>query len=146
MMDYITEIKAFYGWIKTKTLSDSAINLWNGLMSIAEAAGFPNEMEISPSTIISNTGLSLDKIKRARKELQDMERIKFFPIKGKSNTVYTIVQFAVQNHGQNPLNSARRNEGEAPAVQNHGQNPLNSARRNESDISDLENALDFLDI
>ncbi len=92
-MNYIREINAFYDWLETNTLTDSAINLWQALMHVANKAGWPGEFAVALSTLQLKTGLKKDAIITARHKLQQTGRITFKSRSGQQSAVYSIVPF-----------------------------------------------------
>jgi len=92
-MNYIREINAFYDWLETNTLTDSAINLWQALMHVANKAGWPGEFAVALSTLQFKTGLKKDAVINARHKLQQTGRITFKSRSGQQSAVYSIVPF-----------------------------------------------------
>ena len=92
-MNYIREINAFYDWLETNTLSDSAVNLWHALMHIANKAGWIEEFAVALSTLQLKTGLKKDAIITARNRLQTAGRITFKSRSGQQSAIYSIAPF-----------------------------------------------------
>lgn len=92
-MNYIREINAFYDWLETNTISDSAISLWHALMHINNKSGWKTEFAVAISTLETKTGLKKDAVIRARNRLQQVGRITFKSRNGQQSAIYTIVPF-----------------------------------------------------
>lgn len=92
-MNYIREINAFYDWLETNSISDSAIVLWHALMHINNKAGWITEFAVAISTLETKTGMKKDAIIRARHRLQQVGRITFKSRNGQQSAVYSIVPF-----------------------------------------------------
>lgn len=105
-MNYIAEIRAFYGWLGANPLKSPAIALWHALMSIAnEASSDANwQMQITPaiSTLQSRCGLSKDAIITARNQLKQAGRIDWRSRGGSGSAVYTIIPFVSEIPTQTP--------------------------------------------
>lgn len=93
VVNYIKEINAFYDWLETNSLSDSAIVLWHSLMHINNRAGWITEFAVAVSTIQVKTGLKKDAIVRARLKLQQTGRIDFRSRTGQQSAIYTLIPF-----------------------------------------------------
>ena len=98
-MNYIREINAFYDWLETNTISDSAISLWHALMHINNKTGWKNEFSVAMSVLESKTGLKKDAIIRARKTLQKSNRISFKSRSGMQSAVYKMTPFDAYGNG-----------------------------------------------
>ena len=98
-MNYIREINAFYDWLETNTISDSAISLWHALMHINNKTGWKNEFSVAMSVLESKTGLKKDAIIRARKTLQKNGRISFKSRAGMQSAVYKIMPLELYANG-----------------------------------------------
>lgn len=94
-MNYIREINAFYDWLETNSISDSAIGLWHALMHINNKSGWVTEFAVALSTLETKTGLKKDAIIRARLRLQQAHRIDFKSRTGQLSAVYRIFFFNV---------------------------------------------------
>lgn len=92
-MNYIREINAFYDWLETNSISDSAIVLWHALMHISNRAGWITEFAVALSTLETKTGLKKDAIIRARNRLQQVGRIGFQSRNGQQSAIYSIKPF-----------------------------------------------------
>lgn len=90
-MNYLREINAFYDWLETNTLTDSAIALWHALMHVANKAGWPEEFAVAISTLEAKTGLKKDAVIYARNRLQQAGRIKFRSRTGRQSAIYKFV-------------------------------------------------------
>jgi len=98
-LNYIREINAFYDWLETNTISDSAISLWHALMHINNKTGWKNEFSVAMSVLESKTGLKKDAIIRARKTLQKSGRISFKSRTGMQSAVYKIMPLELYVNG-----------------------------------------------
>jgi len=96
-MNYIREINAFYDWLETNSISDSAIGLWHALMHINNKSGWVTEFAVALSTLETKTGLKKDAIIRARLRLQQANRIDFKSRSGQLSAVYRIFFFDVSD-------------------------------------------------
>lgn len=90
-MNYIAEIKAFYDWLETNSLNDSAISLWHALMHVANKTGWQQEFTVAISTLEIKTGLNKKTIERARNKLQQMGRIDWKKRGGNQSAVYEML-------------------------------------------------------
>lgn len=89
-MNYMAEIKMFYDWLETHSLTPAAITLWHGLMFIANRSGWKNPLPISLSTIESRTMIPRASIYRERERLRQAGLIDFATKGGKASCLYTI--------------------------------------------------------
>lgn len=92
-MNYLREINAFYDWLETNSISDSAIVLWHALMHTCNKAGWITEFAVAISTLETKTGLKKNAIQRARQRLQQVGRIDFRSRSGQQSAIYTIIPF-----------------------------------------------------
>jgi len=92
-MNYITEINAFYDWLETNSISDSAINLWHAMMAVNNKTGWKKEFTVAISTLEGRTKLSKSSIIRARNQLKQSGRIDFKERKGNQSCVYNLIAF-----------------------------------------------------
>jgi SOS response regulatory protein OraA/RecX len=92
-MNYITEINAFYDWLETNSISDSAINLWHAMMAINNKTGWKKEFTVAILTLEGRTKLSKSSIIRARNQLKQSGRIDFKERKGNQSCVYNLIAF-----------------------------------------------------
>ena len=92
-MNYLKEINAFYDWLETNTISDSAIVLWHALMHINNKAGWIDTFAVAISTLETKTGLKKDAIGRARNTLAQKGRIIYSSRSGQQSAIYTIISF-----------------------------------------------------
>lgn len=142
-MNYIREINAFYDWLETNTLSDSAINLWHALMHIANKAGWTEEFAVALSTLQLKTGLKKDAVITARNRLQTVGRIKFRSRSGQQSAIYSIVPFYGDfnncvglndtNPDTNPDTNTVTKSTQTP-TQTPSINKLNETKLNESSL------------
>lgn len=89
-MNYMAEIKMFYDWLETHSLTPAAITLWHGLMFIANRSGWKNPLPISLSVIESRTMIPRASIYRERERLRQAGLIDFSTKGGKASCLYTI--------------------------------------------------------
>jgi len=89
-MNYIREINAFYDWLETNTLSDSAIALWHALMHINNKTGWKPQFAVAISVLESKTGLKRSAIFVARNRLKTLGRISFQSRSGQQSALYTV--------------------------------------------------------
>ena len=75
-MNYLTEIKMFYDWLETHTLSDSAVAMWHGLMFIANRAGWQENLTVSMESLRLRTQIPRSSIYRVREQLEEAGLIK----------------------------------------------------------------------
>ncbi|CAJ1000993.1 DnaD domain protein [Brevibacillus aydinogluensis] len=105
-MNYIQEINAFYDWLETNPIPDSAIVLWHALMHINNKAGWVPEFAVAISTLSVKTGLKKDAVNRARHRLQQAGRIEFRSRSGQQSAVYRIIPFASEKTTQSASQTA----------------------------------------
>lgn len=99
-MNYLREINAFYDWLETNSISDSAVVLWHALMHTNSKAGWIPEFAVAISTLETKTGLKKAAIIRARQRLQIAGRIDFKSRSGQQSAIYRIMPFEFQNETQ----------------------------------------------
>lgn len=92
-MNYILEINAFYDWLETNSISDSAINLWHAMMAVNNKTGWKKEFTVAISTLEGRTRLSKSSIIRARNQLKQSGRIDFKERKGNQSCIYVLIAF-----------------------------------------------------
>ncbi|WP_430787147.1 DnaD domain-containing protein [Virgibacillus flavescens] len=69
MMNYIKELNGFKNWVEVNELSANAILLWHTLMIVNNSAGW-KRMFNAPNALVGNlSGLSVQRINEARKQL-----------------------------------------------------------------------------
>ena len=111
MMNYMAEIKMFYDWLETHSLTPASITLWHGLMFIANRSGWKNPLPISLPVIESRTMIPRASIYRERERLREAGLIDFSTKGGKESCLYTIYSLSQQleSHGetQSVVNEAR---------------------------------------
>jgi hypothetical protein len=103
-LNYIREINAFYDWLETNSISNSAIVLWHALMHINNKAGWITEFTVAISTLETKTGLKKDAVLRARNRLQQVGRIAFKSRQGQQSAIYSIIPFLDSSSGCVVLN------------------------------------------
>ncbi len=99
-MNYLREINAFYDWLETNSIPDSAIVLWHALMHTCNKTGWVTEFAVAISVLEAKTGLKKAAVVRARQRLQQAGRIDFKSRAGQQSAVYRIIGFAFQNETQ----------------------------------------------
>ena len=101
-MNYMAEIKMFYDWLETHSLTPASITLWHGLMFIANRSGWKNPLPISLSVIESRTMIPRASIYRERERLREAGLIDFSTKGGKASCLYTIYSLSQQleSHGE----------------------------------------------
>ena len=101
-MNYMAEIKMFYDWLETHSLTPASITLWYGLMFIANRSGWNNPLPISLSVIESRTMIPRASIYRERERLREAGLIDFSTKGGKASCLYTIYSLSQQleSHGE----------------------------------------------
>ena len=87
-MNYLTEIKLFYDWLETHTLSDSAVAMWHGLMFIANRAGWQENLTVSMESLRLRTQIPRSSIYRVREQLEEAGLIKVIQQGGRNCPVY----------------------------------------------------------
>lgn len=125
-MNYMAEIKMFYDWLETHSLTPAAITLWHGLMFIANRSGWKNPLPISLSTIESRTMIPRASIYRERERLRQVGLIDFATKGGKASCLYTIYSLS-QHLASHTENQSVVNED----LVSHGEN-LNEVNRVDS--------------
>lgn len=123
-MNYLEEIKSFYVWLETNTLTTPAVALWHALMHTSDRAGCPDEFTIAYSTLSAKTGLKKDAIVRARQALQQSGRINFRSRAGQQSAIYQIIPLAsfktIQGHSVD-LTDANREQADTNPSANRAQ-------------------------
>lgn len=141
-MDYVKEIGAFYDWLETNTVTDSAITLWHALMHTCSRAGWPDEFAVAISTLNNKTGLKKDAIIRARHRLQQSGRIDFQSRSGQQSAIYRIIPFEVASlkpmQSENNTHSVGLNDAKHDA--NRAQSATQPATQTASINKDLSSS------
>ena len=106
-MNYLTEIKLFYDWLETHSLSANGIVLWHGVMQIASRSGWQNPIEIPSSLLETRTHLERTTIFRARSQLVEQGLLMLHNRGGRSHCAYTIIPFSQSVVLQNATQNAR---------------------------------------
>jgi len=134
-MNYIKEINSFYDWLETNSVSDSAINLWHGLLHVnnkaSNNAGWKEEFTVAISTLMVKTSLSKSSIIRARNQLKQLGRIDFKERKGNQSCIYKILSFHTdtQSKTQSATQSVTQAETQSD-TQTDTINKLNKTKQN----------------
>lgn len=108
-MNYISEINMFRDWIMTNNVTASTINLWYALMHINNKCGWKERLNVSISTLQSETKYSRSEIYKAREILIQSGRIKGEERAGNQSAVYSIIPFLSVDKPVHRLNNNRRN-------------------------------------
>lgn len=149
-MNYIREINAFYDWLETNSIPDSAIVLWHALMHINNKTGWVTEFTVAISTLSTKTGLKKDAIIRARLRLQQCGRIDFKSRTGQQSAIYQMISFesekttqsATQNNSvvlNDSMCDTNRNTNRAQTASQTENKPrplLNNTKLNETETEE----------
>lgn len=95
-MNYMVEIKMFYDWLETHSLTPASISLWHGLMHIANRSGWRSPLHISSSLIELRTGISRSTLKRERAKLVEAGLLVVEFGKGRGRTSYELRSLSSQ--------------------------------------------------
>ena len=95
-MKYISQINAFYIWLETNELSQSARHLWHALMHTANRTGWQPSFAIAVSSLVEKTGIEKRTLFRARNELKQAGRIDWTARSGNQSAIYSIIPFPDQ--------------------------------------------------
>ena len=109
-MNYLTEIKLFYDWLETHSLSDSAVAMWHGLMFIANRAGWKENLTVSMEALRLRTQIPRTSIYRVREQLEDAGLIKVIPQGGRSCPIYILQSFELQLASQGGTQNATQSD------------------------------------
>jgi hypothetical protein len=137
-MNYLTEIKLFYDWLETNSISDSGIVLWHALMHVNNKAGWITEFAVAISTLETKTGLKKGAILRARQRLQQAGRIDFKSRAGQQSAIYKIIPF-VDNLIENSPNDDLSSIMERKAVLKPNANQYTKRTQSETQTSPISN-------
>ncbi|WP_404451965.1 DnaD domain protein [Virgibacillus necropolis] len=92
-MNYIKELNAFKDWVQVNELSANATLLWHTLMMINNTTGWKKQFN-APNALVGNlSGLSVQKINEARKQLMEHQLITCENGKKGKAPVYGIISF-----------------------------------------------------
>lgn len=91
IMNYITEINAFYQRQETNPLSSNAANLWHTFMHINNRTGWKRKFTVAVSVLCCKANLTNSTFKRGRKELRDKGYIRYESQSGNRAAIYQIV-------------------------------------------------------
>ena len=124
-MNYMAEIKMFYDWLETHSLTPASISLWHGLMHIANRSGWRSPLLISSSLIELRTGITRSTLKRERAKLVEAGLLVVEFGKGRGRTSYElrslssrlVVQIEPQGEPQNTENEFLTDESAHFTVQ-----------------------------
>lgn len=119
-MNYMAEIKMFYDWLETHSLTPASITLWHGLMFIANRSGWKNPLPISLSVIESRTMIPRASIYRERERLREVGLIDFSTKGGKASCLYTIYSLSQQLESHGEMQSVV-NEDRIPHLESQGE-------------------------
>lgn len=111
-MNYMAEIKMFYDWLETHSLTPASISLWHERMHIANRSGWRSPLHISSSLIELRTGISRSTLKRERAKLVEAGLLVVEFGRGRGRTSYElrslssqlVVHLAAQFEPQNTEN------------------------------------------
>lgn len=128
-MNYMAEIKMFYDWLETHSLTPASISLWHGLMHIANRSGWRSPLHILSSLIELRTGISHSTLKRERAKLVEAGLLVVEFGKGRGRTSYElrslssqlVVQIEPQGEPQNIENEFLPDESVQVAVHSEPQ-------------------------
>lgn len=142
-MNYLTEIKLFYDWLETHSLSANGIVLWHGVMQIASRSGWQNPIEIPSSLLETRTHLERTTIFRARSQLVEQGLLKVHSPGGRSHCAYTIVPFSqpvvlqnatqITRSGDNIVSQIALQSATQSATQNNGTPLISNKTKLDSD-------------
>lgn len=124
-MNYLTEIKMFYDWLETHTLSDSAVAMWHGLMFIANRAGWQENLTVSMESLRLRTQIPRSSIYRVREQLEEAGLIKVIQQGGRNCPVYVLQSFESQLASQFETQSANRTAVESQDESHSGTQTAN---------------------
>lgn len=93
MMNYLTEINAFYRWSEINAPSKSEIALWHAFMHLNNISEWQVVFTARLSTVASKAGLSIADTKRYRNRLSQRGRILWKERKGNQSALYVIIPF-----------------------------------------------------
>lgn len=128
-MNYMAEIKMFYDWLETHSLTPASISLWHGLMHIANRSGWRSPLHILSSLIELRTDISHSTLKRERAKLVEAGLLVVEFGKGRGRTSYElrslssqlVVQIEPQGEPQNIENEFLPDESVQVAVHSEPQ-------------------------
>ena len=101
-MNYIAEIKAFYGFAQDNGLSSGQIALWHGLMFVCNRSGWQEWFTVASISLQSHTGLSRQGVLKARNRLKQIGLIDF-KTNGSNATAYKVNSLLVSNSVQDSI-------------------------------------------
>lgn len=111
-MNYINEINAFYQRQETNPVSAHAMNLWHTLLHVNYGSGWKKQFTVMVAVLCSKGNLSINKFKRARRELQDKGYITYQSQQGKENqsAIYEIISSVklIQDSHDDPNNHSHK--------------------------------------
>ena len=107
-MNYIAEIKAFYGFAQDNGLSSGQIALWHGLMFVCNRSGWQEWFTVASISLQSHTGLSRQGVLKARNRLKQIGLIDF-KTNGSNATAYKVNSLLVSNSVQDSIQDSIQN-------------------------------------
>jgi len=120
---YLDRINAFWNWRMLNPVSGKAVALYFALLHCANRAGFPDEICVPNSTLLSMVDISKSDLYRTRNTLVQVGLIAINKGKKGQSAVYTLCSI-VPKYGANPGTDAGTNPGTNPET-NPGTNPGN---------------------
>lgn len=90
-MNYLNELRAFYDWIETHSLTSSDIALWHALMAIANKTGWRDDFSASVSVLGTKAGLNKKAVERSRNRLVQEGLVKWKKRSGNQSAAYTMI-------------------------------------------------------
>lgn len=91
MMNYITEMNAFYQRQETNPLSAHATCLWYALMHINNRTNWKKTFTVSVSVLMLKANLTASSFKRARRELHEKDYIRYQSRGGNQAAMYEMI-------------------------------------------------------
>lgn len=135
-LSYIDRINAYWNWRVFNSVSDKAQALYFALLHCANRAGFPNELCVPNSTLLSIVNMSLRELFNVRNTLEQVGLVEI--VKGKKGQAATyrfcqISELYCTNIGTNPYTNPDTNP-----YTNTDTNPSNIYRqRQDEDIKEV---------
>lgn len=121
-VNFVTEITAFYRWVKSNYISSNAQLLWFQLFCLWNEAGFPEYLQVDTQRLMGMIQVSSkNTLYRARDELIQAGLLKLFKGKHKTPHKYQFVLFAAcvekmtstaTGSNSEPKTASKRNENE----------------------------------
>jgi hypothetical protein len=96
-MNYVTEINAFYDWLKQNSLSGNSQALWHRLMSHCNELFWPKEFTVSNISLCEDLGISRQEFDRIRNILCQKGLITYRKKGGNKAGVYSMTSLVSHN-------------------------------------------------